>query len=97
MAKRAKCIPCMSKDIKQLIRDNYRDPLVNEALNFVEECPEPGQISFCTIQKRAPSPYNLFIKECLGRQDLKGKPFGTAGKFMKECSLEWKKKREVLK
>jgi len=96
MAKKPKCLPCISKDIKQLIRDNYRDPVLNEALSVVEDCPLPGEINFCSVKKRTPSAYQLFIKECLGKHDLKGKPFGTAGKFMKECSLEWKKKKPTI-
>lgn len=93
MPKRTKCLPCMSKDIKQLIRDNYRDPVLNEALNFVEECPEPGQINFCSIKKRAPSAYQTFISQCLSAKPLKGKPFGEAAKYMKECALAWNRSK----
>ena len=92
MAGKNKCVPCMSKDIKQLIRDNFRDPVLNEALAVIEDCPEPGQIQLCSIKKRAASPYQLFIKDCLSKHDLKGKPFGTAGKFMKECAVVYKRK-----
>ena len=91
MAKRAKCITCMSKDLKQLIRDNTKDMVIIDELGRVADCPEPGQINLCLINKRAASPYQLFMKDCLGKKDLKGKPFGTAGKFMKECAIEYHK------
>jgi len=91
MAKKTKCLPCISKDIKQLIRDNYRDPVLNEALSVVEDCPVPGEINFCSVKKRAPSVYQTFIKECLSTKPIKGKPFGEAAKYMKECAVEYRK------
>jgi hypothetical protein len=82
----------MSEDIKQLIRDKYRDPLVNEALNVIGTCPEPGELNFCIIQKRAPSAYQTFIKQCLATKPIKGKPFGAAGQYLKECASDWRKR-----
>lgn len=92
MAGKTKCLPCMSKDIKQLIRDHYRDPVLNEALMVVEDCPEPGQIQLCTIKKRALSKYQEFMKGCLATKPIKGKPFGAAGQYLKECASDWHRK-----
>ena len=92
MPKRVKCIPCMSEDIKKLIRENTKDMVLIEEVNSVPECPEPGQIKFCLIKKRTPSAYQEFIKGCLATKPIKGQPFGAAGKFMKECASEWRKR-----
>ena len=42
--------------------------------------------------KRKPSSYNLFIKKCMSAHsdEMKGKPFGAAAPFLKECTEEWK-------
>jgi len=91
MPKQTKCIPCMSVDIKSLIRDNTKDLVLIEAVSAVPDCPEPGQIQFCLIKKRTPSAYQEFMKGCLATKPIKGKPFGEAGKFLKECASEWRK------
>lgn len=41
-------------------------------------------------KKRCPSGYNEFIGACMKKVDLKGKPFGAAAPFMKQCSATWK-------
>ena len=92
MPRKSKCIPCMSPDIKQIIRDHSKDLVLIEEVNAVPDCPEPGQLQFCLIKKRSPSPYQAFIKQCLATKPLKGKPFGEAGKYLKECAIEWRKR-----
>ncbi len=93
MPKRTKCIPCMSEDVKNIIRDNTRDLVLIEAVNEIPTCPLPGEVNFCLIKKRAPSKYQEFMKSCLATKPLKGQPFGAAGKFMKECASEWRKRK----
>jgi hypothetical protein len=83
----------MSKDLKQLVRDNTKDLVLIDSIDRVPDCPELGQINFCFSNKRAASPYQQFIKECLLKKPLKGKPFGEAGKYMKECAIEWRSRR----
>lgn len=41
--------------------------------------------------KRRPSGYNLFIKKCMiaNKEQMKGKPFGSAAPVMKQCSQDW--------
>lgn len=92
MPKKVTCIPCMSVDIKKIVRDNTKDLVLIEEISAVPDCPEPGQVKFCLIKKRSPSAYQTFISECLSKKDLKGKPFGEAGKYLKECAIEYRKR-----
>lgn len=49
--------------------------------------------------KRRPSGYNLFIKKCMtdNKDQMKGKPFGSAAPVMKGCSQAWNNLNEKEK
>lgn len=49
--------------------------------------------------KRRPSGYNLFIRKCMisKKDQMKGKPFGSAAPVMKECSQNWNALSEAEK
>lgn len=93
-----KCKTCIGSDVKAALLQRFPD--LKEQIEDIPECDDAGELVICkgkgsgkNKEKRAPSAYNLYIKSCLAKHDLKGKPFGTAGKFMKECSQEWKSQK----
>jgi hypothetical protein len=93
-----KCNVCIGSDVKEELLLKF--PHLKEAIEDIPECNDAGELVICQgkgkakREKRAPSEYNLYIKSCLSKHDLKGKPFGTAGKFMKECALEYKQTKK---
>lgn len=97
------CVPCLSKSIKKLLTDSVAEPELHKQIADMPECPKGYTLQFCPIsagggrrqhtetrEKRAPSAYNVFIGSCMKSKPIKGKPFGEAGKFMKECAAAWK-------
>ena len=99
------CIPCLSKGIKETLKDTVAEPELHKMIDDMPTCPAGITLNFCPVdfsagqgtrrqhhdhQKRAPSAYNLFIKTCMSTKPIKGKPFGAAGQFMKECATEYK-------
>ena len=96
-----KCTPCISLTLKEEIKKfTEDDPAVVKVLERVPDCPTGKTLNICECErqrggraKREPSAYNLFVKDCLSTKDLKGKPFGTAGKFMGECAQEWQRQK----
>jgi len=96
------CKPCLSHELKDVIHNFTSDRQTIMQLNQIPDC-SPGEImNICECsgrgvkgekKKREPSAYNIFIKECLGKYDLKGQPFGTAGKFMAGCAAEWRQSK----
>lgn len=91
MAK-TKCVPCMSEALKKVVREFTNDPQTNSILETVATCPVGEILNLCQGKKRQPSAYQLFIGDCMRSKPIKGKPFGTASKYMKECSLEWRER-----
>ena len=91
---KTKCVPCMSEPLKKVIREFTDDPQTNTMLETVATCPIGEILNLCQGKKRQPSAYQLFIGECMRSKPIKGKPFGTASNFMKECSLEWKSRKD---
>ena len=94
-----KCVPCIAPEVKDFIRETYTGKAVAKLLDSIEDCgKEP--VRFCPSkgrggrEKRAPSEYNLFIKECLSTKNLKGKGFGAAAPFMKECAVQWRQQQK---
>lgn len=60
-------------------------------LNEMSKCPDGSPIGFYTDKdhrqskgKRAPSKYNMFVKECLEKGQ---------GETFKECAIMWKKRK----
>lgn len=96
------CIPCLSKGIKNLLKDSI-DPELHEMIDEVRTCPTGIVLELCPVGvttgtkgkrtkvKRPRSAYQEFISQCMKSKPIKGKPFGAASKYMKECATEWKK------
>ena len=88
------CKVCIGSEVKEELLLKF--PHLKDQIEDLPECDDSGDLVICQgkgkakREKRAPSEYNLYIKQCLSKHDLKGKPFGTAGKFMKECAAEYK-------
>ena len=89
MPKTAKCLPCISEDLKDIIRAKNKHPALLAKLDEIGTCPDEGTIEFCGRKKRAASAYQVYIKDCLATKPIKGQPFGAAGEFMKECAAQW--------
>lgn len=89
-----KCTPCISEDIKDLIREGTKHPRVLAALEKIPSCPVKSDIQLCEKAKRMPSAYQEFIGKCMREKPIAGQPFGTASKFIKECAADWRKFKE---
>jgi hypothetical protein len=83
-----KCQPCLSDEIKEIIRDNTHDTDINKLLDTVPTCPVGTIMELCLKKKRTTSAYQQFVSECMKKKNIKG--FGNAPIAMKECALEWK-------
>ena len=86
-----KCAPCMSSKLKDwIIRF---DPKLESLLKAVADCPKGQDISLCVgKEKRAPSEYQRYISDCMKSKPIKGKPFGAASGYMKECAGAWRER-----
>ena len=91
---KTKCVPCMSKPLKDLIREFTDDPQTLKIIDTVAICPVGEILNICSRIKRQPNAYQLFIGDCMRSKPIKGKPFGAAAEYMKECSLEWKSRKD---
>ena len=89
---KAKCVPCLGTDIKEVIR-SLNDRSLDIILDKIEDCPDPLQIQVCGKSPRAKSDYQVFVGECMRSKPIKGKPFGAASAYMKECASEWKNRK----
>lgn len=94
------CVPCLSKGVKQVLKDST-DPELHEMIDSVRTCPVGEVLRFCPVEsrlgarkvkatKRPRSAYQEFISQCMKSKPIKGKPFGEAAKYMKECAHEWR-------
>lgn len=88
-----KCIPCLGADLKDAIRQ-LNDRALDDALDKVPDCPDAMEIQFCVKPPRAKSEYQVFVSQCMKSKPIKGKPFGEASKYMKECAVEWKRRKD---
>ena len=88
-----KCMQCLGIEVKDAIRE-LRDIALDEALEKIPDCPDPLGIQMCVKPLRAKSEYQIFIGECLRTKPIKGKPFGEAAKYMKECAVEWRRRKD---
>ena len=90
-----KCTPCMSESLKRAIRDFTDDPKTLRIVDEIATCPVGEILDLCGGRvgkgKRQPSAYSTFIGECMRSKPIKGKPFGEAAKYMKECAEAWSK------
>ena len=87
-----KCTPCLGVEVKDAIHE-LRDISLDILLDKIPDCPDPLGIDLCVKPPRAKSEYQIFIGECLKTKPLKGKPFGEASKYMTECAVEWKRRK----
>jgi len=95
-----KCIPCLSKGIKELLKQHVSDEL-HEMIDEVETCPTGVVMELCPAgvgnekstkrKSTGRSEYQAFISQCMKSKPIKGKPFGAASQYMKECAVEWKR------
>lgn len=74
---------CLTKEVKEKLASLLHEKGENEAAGIILE-----EIDTCKAtqkgKKRAPSRYNLFIKECMLEAKTQGKP-----KSLPECATEW--------
>lgn len=90
-----KCQPCMSKSIKEVIRKFTDDPGTLRQVDTIPVCPTGEIMNLCggKAGKRQAGPYATFIGECMKSKPIKGKPFGAAAQYMKECAAEYRKQK----
>ena len=94
MPKAKGCTPCMSKSLKETIRDFTDDPLTLKTITEIADCDTGIILNLCSGKNksgRQPSAYQSFISTCMKTKPIKGKPFGEAAKYMKECAIEYRK------
>lgn len=85
-----KCVACMSKEAKNLLRTHFNDNVLNETLETIPDCKPRIIMEFCPGKpggKRARSEYQEFISKCMKSKNIHG--FGQAPAAMKECAAEW--------
>jgi len=99
------CIPCFSQGIKTALKDIV-DPEYHQMIEQVPTCPAGHVLNLCPVNltaagakstrgnkeksTRPRSAYQEFISQCLQTKPIKGKPFGEAAKYLKECAIEWR-------
>ncbi len=88
-----RCIPCLGRAVKDAIGE-LKDVAIDTLLEKIPDCPDPLEIQMCVKPARAKSKYQIFISECMKSKPIKGKPFGEASKYMKECAVEWRRVKD---
>lgn len=91
----AKCVPCMSESLKKVIHNFTNDPHTLKQIDVIPACPVGEILNLCGGKPggRKPNAYQMFIGECMRGKPIKGKPFGEAAKYMKECAVEYKNRK----
>jgi len=90
-----KCVPCMSESLKNDIRAFTDDPHTLKQISEIATCSLGEILELCGGKpgKRKAGPYALFIGSCMSKKPIKGKPFGAAAKYMRECAEEYRKQK----
>ena len=83
----------MGIDVKNALRE-LKDVGIDTALETIPDCSNSLELSMCVKAKGKKSEYQVFIGNCMRSKPIKGKPFGEAAKYMKECAVEWRKVKE---
>lgn len=90
----AKCVPCMSQDLKDFIKTQFD---VDDMLDDIPVC-SPGTImDMCSGPGagskggRGKSEYQVFIGECLKEHKDGGQPITER---MKGCALKWRQSKQ---
>ena len=86
-----KCVPCISSKLRVLMI--RFDPKLESLLKAVADCPKGQDLNLCGKEKRVSSEYQRFISDCMKTKPIKGKPFGVASGYMKECAGAWRERR----
>ncbi len=89
-----KCVACMSKEAKDLLRGHFRDPALDATLDAIPDCRPKIILEFCPGKpggKRSRSEYQEFVSRCMKAKNLHG--FGQAGPALKECAVEWQSQK----
>ena len=92
-----KCQTCLGKSVKDAILE--RIPDLEEDLDRIPDCPDSGAMVICQPvargrsrrsggEKRAPSPYNLFVSKCMKEGSIHGREEAAAR--MKTCAAQWR-------
>ena len=92
-------ISCLSKELKQVIKDKLENKALDELITGLETIPacKGSPIGFSEgadkkrKQKREPSEYQKFIGACM--KEKKVKSFSDAPIAMKNCAREWRELR----
>ena len=95
-------IICIGANVRDAILGQIKNRDVSAHLQTIPECSLPDDIQLDLHkrsrgerrekgEKRAPSPYNLFIGSCMKAKHIKG--FKNAAPAMKECAAEWRKQK----
>lgn len=80
---------CIGSDIKAAILKAF--PPLRQLLAKVAECEKPQELEWCACGgklKRAPSVYNLFIRDCLKTKGIHS--FAETAPAMRDCARQWK-------
>ena len=88
-----KCSACIGAEVKDALR-LLSNPDLDQALDQIPDCDDSMGIELCVKKPRARSEYQVFIGDCMRSKPIKGKPFGEASRYMKECAVEWKRRKE---
>ena len=99
-------ITCVEPRIKDFIAEKIEKSSLPESekqglVDYLKKLPlcgkgipigiEIGQAK--TRKKRAPSPYNLFIKQCFGLAEIKALSGGAPAK-MRACGAKWREQKK---
>jgi hypothetical protein len=86
----AKCVPCLSKEIKAAIREKINDARTMSALEEIPDCPSGTDMQLCGGKKRKTSAYQEFVGQCL--RDKKLTHFDPSA--LKDCAAQWRKQKK---
>jgi hypothetical protein len=101
--KQGNCTTCLSPGIKRALKEIV-DPELYQMIDSVPNCSAGEVLQFCPVseagvvgkpQKRPRSAYQQFISDCMKTKPIKGKPFGAASQYMKECAREWRERKNA--
>lgn len=110
MARRDECVSCLSPQLKATLKE-FTHPKFHAEIDEFPTCGPGLVLQLCPYtpteaparrrktggEKRPRSQYQEFISTCMKQQPLKGKPFGEAAKYMKECASKWRQQKNGSK
>ena len=89
MPRRPRCVPCLSDQAKELLRQGATDPVMRQAIDAVGTCAGGEYLNLCGEQKRPRSQYQTFISECLKAKRLTR----FDPEAMKDCARTWRERK----